>query len=124
MTAANVQRLVDLLWEFDEKNPDDPSTWHAPQRRDHKLKELNNTGMLEIYNHQYLWDNRMEKRVYDAFVDIWDREDLWVIIDRAPELSLYGVVARPAQAVAGWLAPATPPRFRQGGGASLFFQIA
>jgi len=81
--AANVQRLVDLLWEFDEKNPDDPSTWHAPQRRDHKLKELNNTGMLEIYNHQYLWDNRMEKRVYDAFVDIWDREDLWVIIDRA-----------------------------------------
>jgi ectoine hydroxylase-related dioxygenase (phytanoyl-CoA dioxygenase family) len=39
--------------------------------------------MLEIYNHQYLWDNRMEKRVYDAFVDIWDREDLWVTIDRA-----------------------------------------
>ena len=25
----------------------------------------------------------MEPRVYDAFVDIWDREDLWVTIDRA-----------------------------------------
>ena len=25
----------------------------------------------------------MEPRVYDAFVDIWDREDLWVAIDRA-----------------------------------------
>ena len=47
------------------------------------MKELNNTGMLEIYNHQYLWDNRQEQRVYDAFVDIWDREDLWVTIDRA-----------------------------------------
>ena len=81
--AANVERLVDLLWTFDEKNPDDPSTWYAPQRREHKMKELNNTGMLEIYNHQYLWDNRMERRVYDAFVDIWDREDLWVAIDRA-----------------------------------------
>lgn len=81
--AANVERLVDLLWTFDEKDPNDASTWYAPQRREHKMKELNNTGMLEIYNHQYLWDNRMEKRVYDAFVDIWDRKDLWVTIDRA-----------------------------------------
>ncbi len=81
--AANVERLVDLLWRFDEKDPNDPSTWYALQRREHKMKELNNTGMLEIYNHQYLWDNRQEKRIYDAFVDIWDREDLWVTIDRA-----------------------------------------
>ncbi len=79
----NVQRLTGLLWEFDEKDPSDPSTWYAPQRREHMMKELNNTGMLEIYNHQYLWDNRQEQRVYDAFVDIWDREDLWVTIDRA-----------------------------------------
>lgn len=81
--AENVARLVDLLWRFDEKDPNDPSTWYAPQRREHKMLELNNTGMLEIYNHQYLWDNRMAQRVYDVFVDIWDREDLWVAIDRA-----------------------------------------
>ncbi|MDQ0323196.1 hypothetical protein QO002_005402 [Pararhizobium capsulatum DSM 1112] len=81
--AANVERLVELLWRFDEKDPNDQSTWYAPQRREHKMKELNNTGMLEIYNHQYLWDNRMEGRIYDAFVDIWDREELWVTIDRA-----------------------------------------
>lgn len=81
--AVNVERLVDLLWTFDEKDPNDSSTWYAAQRREHTMKELNNTGMLEIYNHQYLWDNRMETRVYDAFVDIWDREDLWVTIDRA-----------------------------------------
>lgn len=80
---SNVERLVTLLWEFDEKDPDDPATWYAPQRREHKMKELNNTGMLEIYNHPLLWDNRMAPRVYDAFVDIWDREDLWVTIDRA-----------------------------------------
>lgn len=81
--ATNVERLVELLWGFDEKDPEDPTTWYAPQRREHKMKELNGTGMLEIYNHQYLWDNRMQHRVYDAFVDIWDREDLWVTIDRA-----------------------------------------
>jgi len=77
------ERTVELLFEFDEKDPDDPSTWYTPQRREHKMKELNNTGMVEIYNHQYLWDNRMAQKVYDSFVDIWDREDLWVAIDRA-----------------------------------------
>ena len=81
--AENAAKLADLLWLFDEKDPDDPSTWYAPQRRPHVRAELNNAGMVEIYNHQYLWDNRMEQRVYDAFVDIWDREDLWVAIDRA-----------------------------------------
>ncbi|MBM1219262.1 phytanoyl-CoA dioxygenase family protein [Ponticoccus sp. SC2-23] len=79
----NCDRLAALLWEFDEKDPDDPSTWYAPERRPHVRAELNNAGMVEIYHHQYLWDNRMEPRVYDAFVDIWDREDLWVAIDRA-----------------------------------------
>ncbi len=81
--ADHVERLKDLLWRFEEKDPKDPSTWYTPQRRDHIMKELNGTGMVEIYNHQYLWDNRQYQRVYDAFVDIWDMEDLWVSIDRA-----------------------------------------
>jgi hypothetical protein len=80
---ANIDRLVDLLWEFSEMSPTDPSTWSRRQLRDHEMKELNNSGMVEIYNHQYLWDNRQHPRVYDAFVDVWDREDLWVTIDRA-----------------------------------------
>ncbi len=79
----NVKRLARLLWEFQEMDPNDQATWYKPQLRDHLMKELNNTGMVEIYNHQYLWDNRQEQRVYDAFVDIWDSEDLWVTIDRA-----------------------------------------
>jgi hypothetical protein len=79
----NVDRLVKTLWEFQEMDPNDPSTWYKPQLRDHTMKELNNTGMVEIYNHQYLWDNRQHPRVHDAFVDIWDMEELWVAIDRA-----------------------------------------
>ncbi len=81
--CANIERLVDLLWKFEEMDPHDVSTWARPQRRDHRMVELNDTGMVEIYNHQFLWDNRMEQRVYDAYVDVWDREDLWVAIDRA-----------------------------------------
>ena len=81
--VANIERLRDLLWEFQEMDPKDMSTWYKPQLRDHEMKELNNSGMVEIYNHPYLWANRQHPRIYDAFVDIWDREDLWVTIDRA-----------------------------------------
>ena len=79
----NLSRLVELLWEFQEMDPADSETWYKPQLRDNEMKVLNNSGMVEIYNHQFLWDNRQHPRVYDAFVDIWDREDLWVKIDRA-----------------------------------------
>ena len=81
--AGNVDRLVKLLWEFQKMDPNDISTWNAAQLRNHAMKELNNSGMVEIYNHQLLWDNRQEQRLYDAFVDIWDDERLWVTIDRA-----------------------------------------
>ncbi len=83
VSAKQVKATVDLLWEFEEMNPNDPESWGRPQMRDHAMKELNNSGMVEIYNHQCLWDNRQTQRVYDAFVDIWDRTDLWVSIDRA-----------------------------------------
>jgi hypothetical protein len=83
ISPEQAERTTELLWEFDEKDPNDPSTWYAPQRRPHVRAELNNAGMVEIYNHQLLWDNRMSPRIYDAFVDIWDRTDLWVAIDRA-----------------------------------------
>ena len=81
--AENVEALKQLLWEFQEMDPNDMSTWNAAQLRNHAMKELNNSGMVEIYNHQALWDNRQTQRVYDAFVDIWDDEHLWVTIDRA-----------------------------------------
>lgn len=78
----NIDRLIDLIWEFEEKDPNDPSTWYTGTRREYAMKELEGSGMVELYNHQYLWDNRMCKRVYDAFVDIWGTEKLWVTIDR------------------------------------------
>jgi hypothetical protein len=72
-----------FLWEFEEKNPADPATWYTAPRAEMKMKELENTGMVEVYNHQQLWNNRQVQRIYDAFVDIWGTEKLWVSIDRA-----------------------------------------
>lgn len=42
---------ADFLWEFDEKNPTDSSTWYAPPRAEMQMKELTGTGMVEVYNH-------------------------------------------------------------------------
>jgi Phytanoyl-CoA dioxygenase (PhyH) len=72
-----------FLWEFEEKDPSNSATWYTPPRAEMKMKELSNTGMVEVYNHQHLWNNRQVQRVYDAFVDIWGTEKLWVSIDRA-----------------------------------------
>jgi hypothetical protein len=78
-----LERLAALLWEFEEKDPNDPATWYAPPRAEIQMKELTNSGMVELYNHQYLWDNRQHPRVHAAFADIWGTERLWVTIDRA-----------------------------------------
>ena len=65
MRQAVPPSSVDFLWQFDEKDPSDPSTWYAPQRREH--------NMLEVYHPQYLSHDRQDQRIYDAFVDLWDR---------------------------------------------------
>lgn len=83
ISQDKVEAMKALLWEFEDKDPNDINTWYAEQRRDHAMKELNNAGMVEIYHNQLLWDNRSEPKIYDAFVDIWDIEKLWVSIDRA-----------------------------------------
>jgi Phytanoyl-CoA dioxygenase (PhyH) len=76
-------RTARFLWEFEEKDPTDPGTWYAPPRAEMQMKELTNTGMVEVYNHQYLWDNRQTPRVHAAFADIWGTQNLWCTVDRA-----------------------------------------
>src|SRR5581483_9874463 len=61
--AESIDRLKALLWEFQEMDPADPATWTKPQLRLNQMTELNNTGMVEVYNHQYLWDHRQNPRV-------------------------------------------------------------
>jgi len=83
VTKQQAMKTASFLWEFEEKDSKDPSTWYSPPRAEMKMKELAGTGMVELYNHQYLWDNRQERKIYESFVDIWGTEKLWVTIDRA-----------------------------------------
>jgi ectoine hydroxylase-related dioxygenase (phytanoyl-CoA dioxygenase family) len=80
--AENIRNLVRTIWEFEEKDPDDQSTWYRPPHREIEMKELVNSGMVEMYHHQHLWDNRQHPRIHDIFTDIWGTEKLWVSIDR------------------------------------------
>ena len=83
ITKEQAQKTADFLWAFEEKDPADKNTWYAPPRAEMRMTELINSGMVEVYNHQYLWDNRQTQKVYDAFTDVWGSEKLWVTIDRA-----------------------------------------
>lgn len=80
--SENLTAVTDAIWEFQEMNPNDPTTWYRTPERANEMVELNRSGMVELYHHQALWDNRQYPRIYDAFVDIWETEKLWVTIDR------------------------------------------
>jgi len=81
--AAQLDRLEGLMWEFEELDPHDSGTWYPPHKMALRASELSfNAGMIELYHHQYLWDARQSQRVYDAFVDVWGTQQLWVSIDR------------------------------------------
>jgi len=81
--AEQANKTAKSIWEFEEKDPNNPDTWYTKPRAEMQMKELAGTGMVEVYNSQMLWDNRQTQKVYDAFVDIWGTEKLWVTIDRA-----------------------------------------
>jgi ectoine hydroxylase-related dioxygenase (phytanoyl-CoA dioxygenase family) len=71
----NCAAAARAVWEFLEMDADNPASWYPdPQRR---------TIMVEIYQHQALWDNRQFPRVHQAFAEIWGTEKLWVSFDRA-----------------------------------------
>ncbi len=93
------QATADFLWEFDEKDPNDMATWYTPSRAEMQMKELANTGMVEVYNHQHLWNNRMTQKLHDVFADIWGTDKLWVTIDRA----ILNIPIRPGHEYKGFI---------------------
>ncbi len=72
----NLDRVIDALWEFlamDRNNPQEwysRPDWHRP------------TGMVELYHHQALWDNRQHPRIHQIFAELFGDEKLWVSLDR------------------------------------------
>lgn len=78
----NLDAVIDAIWEFMDMDRNDPGTWYRPPANENGMLELNKAGMVEMYHHQSMWNNRQHPRVYGAFVDIWGTEKLWVSIDR------------------------------------------
>jgi Phytanoyl-CoA dioxygenase (PhyH) len=79
----NLEAAIDAIWNFLEVDRSDPSTWYRGPDRLNGMPELNKSGMVELYHHQTLWDNRQHPRVHATFADILGTEKLWVTIDRA-----------------------------------------
>ncbi|MBO8192217.1 DUF1479 family protein [Streptomyces oryzae] len=83
ISASAARRLLDFAWEFQGLDPGHPESWYeAREFRSDLERELHIYGFVEAYHHQLIWDSRQTRRVYDAFVDVWDCEELWVTLDR------------------------------------------
>ncbi|MEU6172088.1 phytanoyl-CoA dioxygenase family protein [Streptantibioticus parmotrematis] len=81
--TAAAQRMLDFAWDFQGLDPERPETWYEERTfRSDLDRDLYVYGFVEAYHHQLLWDSRQTRRVYDAFVDVWDCEELWVTLDR------------------------------------------
>ena len=81
----NLDRMVEAIWWFLDMDPNDSETWYQykPYTRDDRCSPISAGGMVEMYQHQALWDNRQYPKIYEAFSEIWGEEKLWVSLDRA-----------------------------------------
>lgn len=71
----NLQAVVNAIFDFLGMDPGNPGDWYRPP--------LSPGGMIELYQHQALWNNRQHPRVYQAFSEILGTPELWVSFDRA-----------------------------------------
>ncbi len=71
----NLQAVIDVIFEFLGMNPNDPNDWYREPHR--------TNGMVELYQHQALWNNRQHPRIHQAFSEIYGTEKLWASEDRA-----------------------------------------
>lgn len=71
----NLQAVIDAMFTFLGMDPNNPDDWYR--------LPLTPGGMIEMYQHQALWDNRQHPRIHGAFTDLLGTEKLWVTFDRA-----------------------------------------
>jgi hypothetical protein len=83
IARTDAQKLLEFAWSFQGLDPERPESWYAERTfRTDLERELYIYGLVEAYHHQLLWNSRQTPRVWNAFVDIWDCEELWVTLDR------------------------------------------
>lgn len=69
------RRVVDAILDFTGVDLNDPATWFN--------ERFAGLGIVPLHHHQALWDVRQHPDVYAVFRAIYQRDDLWVSMDRA-----------------------------------------
>ncbi|UVI32780.1 phytanoyl-CoA dioxygenase family protein [Paenibacillus spongiae] len=73
----NCDRVIDAIWDCLGHDPSNPDNWYDPPKG-----VLGSAGMVEMYHHQSMWDNRQHPAVHQAFAELLGEEKLWVTLDR------------------------------------------
>jgi ectoine hydroxylase-related dioxygenase (phytanoyl-CoA dioxygenase family) len=74
LPPENLRAVVDLTFSFLAMDPNNPDDWYREPHR--------TNGMVEVYQHQALWNNRQHPRMHQVFSEIYGTEKLWVSEDR------------------------------------------
>ena len=130
---ATVDAVVADIWSFLRMDPADATTWYEYEPGMTRVLGAENTGentMLNMWEHQSMWDVRQHPRVYQAFRELWGTPRLTVSIDtadmkppRRADLEGWGAPLRlhmdldDAFLAAG---PLAPPRVSEDGGGALW----
>ena len=74
VSQGNLQAVVDAIWNYTGKQPTNRESWYeAPMLEG---------AMVNMSNHQALWDNRQAPVFHEVFTELWGTEKLWVVLDR------------------------------------------
>jgi hypothetical protein len=71
---ADCDAVIEAIWTFLGMDGNDPEDWYR--------LPLKPGGMIEIYQHQALWNNRQNPQLYEVFAEILGTPKLCVTIDR------------------------------------------
>lgn len=74
LPKENLEAVIAALWAFLGMDPNNPEDWY---REPHSKG-----GMIELYQHQALWNNRQHPNIHQAFSEIFGTPNLWVSEDR------------------------------------------
>lgn len=72
----NLDAVLSAIEEYTGIDLNNPDAWY------HGTHPPHGNGMLELYQHQALWDNRQCPRIHQGFSELWGTEKLWVSMDR------------------------------------------
>jgi hypothetical protein len=77
VSKEDCDRVIEAIWDCLGQDPSDPDHWY-----DLPKGVISSAGMVEMYHHPSMWNNRQNPRVYQAFAELLGETKLWVSIDR------------------------------------------